>query len=270
MCKCNNQKVVGEARIVENSACAPNTFTLVLEVPKELAECVQPGQFVELNLRQPDLVLPRPISIYAVLDSCIELRYQLMGEGTKRLSQMPVGTLLGIFGPLGNRWPVPEAVKSALLIGGGIGSAPLAMLADELSNAGIRTTMVQAARSADLLIADDHFEWTCSEHCLATDDGSSGHHGLITEPLAEVLNESSFDIAYICGPEPMQEACAALTMDAGIETYVSLERMMACGVGACLTCVVPTANGLKRVCADGPIFNAREVDWHEARSSRIH
>jgi len=273
---CKNKKFVCEARIVENSVIAPGTYKLVLKLDRPgLAESVQPGQFVELNLRQPDLVLPRPISVYRICsdDGPVEIRYQVMGEGTQRLSNMCVGTDLGIFGPLGNCWPVPENPFRVLLLGGGIGSAPLAMLAEELADSGCEISMIQAARSSELLIAADYFEAVCHEHVVATDDGSRGHKGLITDPLSELLQDcepSTFDAVYTCGPEPMQEACAKLTMAAGLTTYVSLERMMACGVGACLTCVVPTTGGLKRVCADGPIFDAREVDWNEAKSSRVH
>jgi len=271
-----------EARIVENSAIAPDTYSLVLDVPNALAEAVCPGQFIELSLGQPDLVLPRPISVYRVYqdDGCsdiaskgllLEIRYQVVGEGTRRLSMMGEGTTLEVFGPLGKPWPVSEGIQRALLIGGGIGSAPLAMLAKELVESDVEVTMVQAARSADLLIAADYFAAVCHKHLIATDDGSRGHAGLITESLQMMLDSAtSFDVAYICGPEPMQEACAKLTAAAGIFSYVSLERMMACGVGACLTCVVPTTNGLKRVCADGPVFNAEEVDWNEARTSRVH
>ncbi|MCL2402745.1 MAG: dihydroorotate dehydrogenase electron transfer subunit [Coriobacteriia bacterium] len=275
------KKVVCEARIVENSAVAPDTYALILDA-SELAELVQPGQFIELNLRQPDLVLPRPISAYRVHEAgeygdgsygpLLELRYQLMGEGTRRLSAMPAGTALGIFGPLGNRWPVPEDTKSALLVGGGIGSAPLAMLAQELVDAGCEVTMVQGGRNSDLLVAADLFETTCHKHALATDDGSKGHKGFVTGPLQELLEDADndFDIAYICGPEPMQIACAALCEAAGLEAYVSLERMMACGIGACLTCVIPTSKGPRGVCCHGPIFNSKEVLWDEAKSARVH
>jgi len=281
---CTNKKVVCQARIVENSAIAPDTFSLVLEAP-ELVKLVKPGQFIELNLRQPDLVLPRPISVYSVTPSLmsrpgrsetalrhLEVRYQIMGEGTRRLASMPAGTELGIFGPLGNTWPIPEGAQRALLIGGGIGSAPLAMLATQLAEQNVAVTMVQGGRNAELLIACDHFEDVCDHHVIATDDGSRGHKGFVTAPLKLLLDDDSlhYDLAYVCGPEPMQEACFALTAEAGIATYVSLERMMACGVGACLTCVVPTADGLKRVCADGPIFNAEDVNWSEARSARVH
>jgi len=281
---CTNKKVVCQARIVENSAIAPDTFSLVLEAP-ELTSQVKPGQFIEVNLRQPDLVLPRPISVYSATPTLmsrpgrsetamnyLEVRYQVMGEGTRRLSIMPAGTKLGAFGPLGNTWPIPEGTQRALLIGGGIGSAPLAMLATQLAEQNVDQCMVQGGRSAELLIACDHFEDVCDHHVIATDDGSRGYKGFVTAPLKALLGDDSqcFDIAYVCGPEPMQEACFALTRAAGIPTYVSLERMMACGVGACLTCVVPTEDGLKRVCADGPIFNAEDVDWNEARSARVH
>jgi len=283
MCKDSSKqaKVVCEARIVTNVAVAPDTFSLVLDAA-ELAELVQPGQFIELNLHQPDLVLPRPISVYRThaagtyddgsYGALLELRYQVMGEGTRRLSTMTAGTTLGIFGPLGIRWPVPEEVKSALLVGGGIGSAPLAMLAQELTTRGCEVTMVQGGRNSDLLIAADLFAVTCHKHTLATDDGSRGFEGFVTDPLQELLkdNKSHFDVAYICGPEPMQEACSKLCEAAGIVTYVSLERMMACGVGACLTCVIPTTEGPRGVCCHGPIFNSKEVMWDEARSARVH
>ena len=270
---CSNKKIVSKAQIVKNQIIAPDTYALILRLEKiKLAEYVQPGQFIELNLHQPDLVLPRPLSVYVCAADSVEVRYQIRGEGTKRLSQMCVGTELSAFGPLGKSWTVPEDAKSALLIGGGIGSAPLAMLAQELVGAGIGVTMMQAARSAELLIACDFFEDVCCLHKIATDDGSRGYQGLITEPLKQLLADeaSVFDVAYICGPEAMQEACVRICHAAELLTYVSLERMMACGAGACLTCVVPTTKGLQRVCADGPIFDAKEVDWNEARSSRIH
>jgi dihydroorotate dehydrogenase electron transfer subunit len=164
-------------------------------------------------------------------------------------------------------------VKHALIVAGGIGSAPLALLTQRLQAAKTRVTMVQAARTEELLIASDFFEGLVDDYVVATDDGSRGHEGLITKPLQSVLADpdNSFDCAYICGPEVMQEACAKLCLDADImATYVSLERLMACGVGACLSCVVPTVAGLKRVCADGPIFNATEVNWEDAKGSRVH
>ena len=281
MCK-TDKKVVCEAQIVTNVAIAPGTYSLMLDAPA-VAECVQPGQFVELNLRQPDLVLPRPISIYRAADGVIELLYQVMGEGTRRLSQMREGDVLGVIGSLGNGWPLPkigssnrwsidEGVEHALLVAGGIGSAPLALLAQELKTSGKKITMVQAARNEELLIAVDFFASLVDEHIIATDDGSRGHEGLITEPLKQLLERSGndFDVVYICGPEIMQEVCAKLTLAAGVTTYVSLERLMACGIGACLSCVVPTVNGLKRVCVDGPVFNAAEVKWDDAKDSRVH
>ena len=268
---CKAKKVVCEARIITNVAIAPDTYSLVLDAPS-VAECVQPGQFVELNLRQPDLVLPRPISVYRAADGVIELLYQVMGEGTRRLSQMREGDVLGVIGSLGNRWPIDEAVEHSLLVAGGIGSAPLALLTQELKALGKKITMVQAARSEELLIAADFFAGLVNEHIIATDDGSRGHKGLITEPLKQLLERSGndFDVVYICGPEIMQEVCAELTLAADITTYVSLERLMACGIGACLSCVVPTADGLKRVCVDGPVFNAAEVKWDDAKDSRVH
>ena len=288
----SGQKTVGVARIVSNEAFAPGMYALVLAVA-DLFGGVRPGQFVEIGLRQPDLVLPRPFSVFRQKPSSsgstgrsfggdvmqLEIRYQVLGEGTKRLSEMSVGTELDVIGPLGNSWPVADDTTRALVVSGGCGAAPLAMLITELDLRGISVTMIQGARSECNLFGQDGFSQHAARHIVATDDGSCGHHGLVTKPLAEVLSLSrhpepshrhpgldpgprSFDVAYVCGPEPMMEACAKLCLDAGITTWVSLERRMACGVGACLSCVVPTSEGLKRVCADGPIFNAEEVLWH--------
>jgi dihydroorotate dehydrogenase electron transfer subunit len=262
-----------DATIVANKAFASGMYSLTLDVP-ELVCTIAPGQFVELGLGFPDLVLRRPLSVFRCGDDVgyghIEILYQVLGEGTRRLSCLSTGEMLSVLGPLGNSWPVEEGVRRALVIGGGIGVAPLALLVRKLHESSAAVTMIQSAQSAERLVAAEYFFPLCKRQVIATDDGTEGYHGLVTEPLADVLQEESFEVAYICGPEPMQEACAALCGKAGVRTWVSLERLMACGLGACLSCVVPTVTGLRRVCADGPIFPAEEVLWDEARASRVH
>jgi len=267
------EKIVTEVCVASNESFAPGMHALRVVAP-DLCEKVCPGQFVEIDLLQPDLVLPRPFSVFrAKCDGDgyeLEIRYQVLGKGTRRLAEMEPGARLRLIGPLGNRWPVDEAARRVLMIGGGIGSAPLAMLAEELADAGCGITMVQGAQTRSRMVAAEVFADLCDCHVLASDDGSCGYHGFVTEPLIKLLDDNGYDVAYICGPEPMQEACAQLCLDAGLPTWVSLERLMACGVGACLSCVVPTTEGLKRVCADGPIFNAKEVIWGDAKPSRVH
>jgi len=301
--------MIADAVIIENTPFAQGMYALVLDAP-EVARAVEPGQFVELGLGFPDLVLRRPFSVFRVFgDGRLEIRYQVLGEGTRRLSAFSAGAGLSLVGPLGNRWPVSADLRRALVVAGGIGSAPLAMLVEELYGAGVAVTMVQGAQSADRLVETEFFAPLCEELVIATDDGSLGCRGLVTEPLGELLetralsasqvkedgfvaevsglsplseagvpsdtelrslvSSSLYDVAYLCGPEPMMEACAALCAEAGVPAYVSLERLMACGVGACLSCVVPTVHGLRRVCADGPIFAAEEVLFDDARSSRV-
>jgi dihydroorotate dehydrogenase electron transfer subunit len=137
----------------------------------------------------------------------------------------------------------------------------MGMLVAALAERGVATTVAFGAPTRDRLVAREHFEATARRVEVATDDGSEGHAGLVTEIAGKLLEDDSPDVIYACGPEVMQRAVASLAAEAQVACQVSLERLMACGVGACLSCVVSTTGGRKRACVDGPVFDAAQVLW---------
>lgn len=264
----NGRAVLEPVLVVAVGEYCDGLRTITLRAPR-VARRVLPGQFVHLRLVTEGLTLRRPLSVYRADGDEIEIIYHVVGAGTRILAtRQPGDAGLDVMGPLGRPWPLPAGIQSALLVGGGVGSAPLAMLASQLRARGVSVTALVGAQTADRLVGQDAFEQCGSEVLCATDDGSRGHCGLVTEPLVELLAGQQFDVAYVCGPEVMQERVAARLIGSGVPTWVSLERRMACGVGACLSCVVPTVSGLKRACIDGPVFDAEEVLWDEAAASR--
>jgi dihydroorotate dehydrogenase electron transfer subunit len=144
------------------------------------------------------------------------------------------------------------------------------MLAERLAKRGVAVTVAQGAPTADRLVARALFEREARVVEVATDDGTAGEHGLVTVTVQRLLLTERFDIAYACGPEAMERAVAGMLAQAGVRCQVSLERLMACGIGACLSCVVSTRTGLKRACVDGPVFDAEEVLWDESQIPPKH
>ena len=256
-----------KATVVSNTEFSPGLHSIVLRAP-QAARAICAGQFVHLRI-SPEETLRRPLSVYRCDGDTIEIIYHVVGRGTARLAAKLAGDqTMDLIGPLGNTWPIPDGVERALIVGGGVGAAPLGMLAADLQRRGVDTTVLIAAQTKGRLIGEEHFIGCgCGVTC-STDDGSYGIAGLVTDPLREALDSGHYDVAYVCGPEVMQAKVASLTVFHGVLTYVSLERLMACGIGACLSCVVPTTRGQKRACVDGPIFNAEEVLWDEAAASR--
>ena len=266
-------KFLEDARVLSNTSFAPDLWSLRLSAPR-MAAAMAPGQFVKIALGDSGHVLRRPLSVFQVDRERgeLELLYQVIGSGTRLMTTWRAGEDRSLLGPLGMSWPVPEGVSHALLIGGGIGTAPLALLAQQLKTAdpAVKVTMVQAAQTASRLVARDFFEPLVDTWLCATDDGSAGQPGLITVPLAGLLATQRFDAAYACGPEVMQQSVAQLCAEHELPCYVSLERRMACGIGACAGCVIKTTQGLKGVCMVGPIFKAEEVCWDDNIASRVH
>jgi dihydroorotate dehydrogenase electron transfer subunit len=148
-----------------------------------------------------------------------------------------------------------------VLVAGGLGAAPLGMLAERLAQRGVAVSVALGAPTAERLVARDLFERVARQVVCATDDGSCGKHGFVTGPSGRLIAEGRPSIVCVCGPEAMSRAVAAQAADAGVPCQVSLERLMACGIGACLSCVVTTVSGRKRACVDGPVFDATEVVW---------
>ncbi|MBK5211216.1 MAG: dihydroorotate dehydrogenase electron transfer subunit [Coriobacteriia bacterium] len=260
---------VETVEVISNREICPGVHSIVLVAPR-IAKTILPGQFIHLDIDKDALTLRRPLSVYKTDGEKIEILYQIVGVGTDMLSKMTTSDTMSAVGPLGRDWPVKAEAKRALLVAGGLGAAPLGMLTEKLRAQGTQIYFAQGSTTEDRLIARDAFAVEVDEHAIATDDGSCGVCGFVTAPVKTFIDDILFDIAYVCGPEPMQRGVVDLLKTKHIETYVSLERLMACGIGACLSCVVPTINGLKRACVDGPVFNAEEVLWNEAVESRVH
>jgi len=253
-----------ECLVLENSAVAQGVLKSRLRAPR-IAGCVQPGQFVHLRL--PGLeahILRRPFSVFSTNagEGVFEVVYQVVGQGTGYLATVERGARLDAIGPVGRTWQPPKDARKALLVAGGLGAAPLYMLAASFSDK-TEVHLVMGAQSAGMLVCRVPFLTYVREDRLhiTTDDGSAGRKGLTTQIAQELLEQGGFDYVATCGPEPMQRIIATLAARHNVACEVSLERRMACGVGACLSCVVRTTGGQRRACVDGPIFNAQEVQW---------
>lgn len=254
-------------KVLANDRVAQGVGLMVLRAPRCAAN-VQPGQFVHLRVATGSrIILRRPFSIHRAERDSVEILYQILGEGTLRMAEKPVGDVsMDLVGPLGHGWEAPEGITHALFVTGGLGAAPLGMLAERLAARGVAVSIAMGAPTSERLVARELFESVARRVELATDDGSAGEHGFVTGPAARLLAEERFDAVYTCGPEPMQRAIAKLASEARTPCQLSLERLMACGIGACLSCVVSTRDGLKRACVDGPIFDAEEVVWDASQT----
>ena len=221
-----------------------------------------PGQFVEIRVDgSPSTFLRRPISINFV--DCDQNELWLLiaavGDGTRRLAQLQPGDTLNCLLPLGNGFTMPVSKdEKILLVGGGVGVAPLLYMGAEMARQGIKPTFLLGARtSADLLMLDEYERY--GRVYVTTEDGSQGEKGFVTNH--SLLQKEQFSRIATCGPTPMMKAVAAYARKAEVECEVSLENLMACGLGACLCCVEKTTEGNLRVCKDGPVFNIRKLLW---------
>lgn len=221
---------------------------------------ILPGQFVQVAANTPGVFLRRPISINDVNydQNTIDLLIRKAGKGTSTLVALKEGDKLNILLPLGNGFSLDVASGSRLLlIGGGVGVAPLLYLGRKLKEAGYKPEFLLGARSAADLLELDDFAAVGTVH-VSTEDGSMGERGLVTRHSAL---EGNIDTIYCCGPAPMMKAVAAIARERAINCEVSLENMMACGLGACLCCVENTVKGNVCVCTEGPVFNINLLNW---------
>ena len=220
-----------------------------------------PGQFVQVRVDgSPSTYLRRPISIHDVdfQNHEITLLVQQIGEGTRHLASAEIGDIINMVLPLGNGFSIPEKGERCLLVGGGIGIAPLFYFAKMLVEKGIRPMLLLGGKSeSDLLRLADYQK--LGETFVTTEDGSLGEKGFVT--MHSVWQKQSFDKIYVCGPKPMMKAVAKLASEKKIWCEVSLENLMACGLGACLCCVDDTVDGNMCVCKEGPVFNIRRLKW---------
>ena len=220
---------------------------------------IAPGQFVEVRVAgAPHVFLRRPISVNFVERDRNELwlLVHAVGEGTRALCDLSAGDTLDCLFPLGRGFSLPES-KRVLLVGGGVGCAPLLYLGSELKRVGSEPTFLLGGRTGEDLLQLDLFE-KIGRVCLTTEDGSRGTQGFVTNHAAM---QEPFDLIQTCGPKPMMMAVARVAKERGIPCEASLENLMACGVGACLCCVEKTTEGHRCVCTDGPVFRTEDLLW---------
>ncbi|WP_027365145.1 dihydroorotate dehydrogenase electron transfer subunit [Desulfotruncus alcoholivorax] len=261
-----------QGEIVSHMERAPGVFMVEFIAPN-LATVARPGQFLHIRCSEGnDPLLRRPISIHAVDRDRgrVGILFQVVGRGTALLARRKDG-VIDVMGPLGRGFSTGShnlmRAGSIAVVGGGIGAAPLFFLLQELARCGdpARVKVLLGARSANQILIKEEIENLGYTMELATDDGSVGHRGQVTELLLKLLPEG-VSYVYACGPAPMLKAVCAFLSEAGIPGEVSLEERMACGVGACLSCAcqVKAAGGgvhYRRACVDGPVFPAGEVVW---------
>lgn len=271
--------------VVENVQVARDTYRIRLACPA-IARAIVPGQFVMLKLiDRDDPLLARPLAMYDVACDAhgapmfVDIVYLVLGRMTRRLVDVHSGSKLAMWGPLGNGF-APQRAEELIMVAGGIGQTPMLALAKEslgqmsygnpprLAMKASRVTFCYGGRTAAYLSCLEEFRATGLTLKLSTDDGTLGHHGLVTELFRETLGESEAGLRRVvcCGPERMMEAVAELCIAAKVPCEVSLETPMACGIGICFSCVarVRDADGnwdYKRTCVEGPVFDAEQLVW---------
>lgn len=254
--------------IVQRIAPRGAYHSLTLRAPH--AAGALPGQFVALAVGGPytSMVLRRCFSVYAAdpADGTVEIVVAVAGKGTEWLARRRPGDPVDVVGPLGRPFPLPDTPGHQVLVGGGYGSAPLFALADALRAAGSTPHLVLGAATADRLFAGDDAQARFASVTVTTDDGSAGIRGMVTGPLPDLVRSTGADTVYACGPMAMLAACTDVAAAHGARVRTAVEESMACGIGVCMTCVLPVvgADGVTRMtrsCTEGPTFDGTRVRW---------
>lgn len=257
-----------KGEMVKQQEIAPGVFYLEVLAP-EIAQKAQPGQFVHVRC-SPNLspLLRRPLSLHGIQRESgkIALLYQVKGAGTQILAQKRPGEALDILGPLGRGFTLDPKAQNILIVGGGLGVAPLLPLAEFLQEKQQAPTVILGFNTSSQVLRLREFEAVSQKLYVTTVDGSAGEKGLVTVPLKRELEEKHYDLIYACGPEPMLKTVAELATSLNIKCQVSLETFMACGIGACFGCTCKTQRAgqeeYARVCVEGPVFDSQVVVWH--------
>ncbi len=254
-------------QIVSNARDTDLYFRLVVRAP-QIAPLVQPGQFAHVRvLPLKEALLRRPFSIFQVAGDTFSILYKAVGKGTEVLSRMGPGEELSVIGPLGHGFTIPQpGGETPLLVAGGYGMAALYLLAQRSPQKGI--AFVGGRRAVDIL-CEEEFQTLGWEVRVTTEDGSCGEKGLVTQPLrAELRRRATGCKLFACGPTPMLKAVADMAEEFGLPAELSMDEHMCCGVGVCLTCVLPVKVGdsweYQRSCTEGPVFDSRQIVWEEA------
>lgn len=255
-----SRKRIEDLRIVRNKPLNEDYHVIELVPPEALPE-ILPGQFAEVLVEDSqNTFLRRPISVHDVdyEKNVLSLLIQIVGEGSSRMVSMEEGDYMNLVYPLGKGFSLNPDAK-VLLVGGGCGIAPLLYLARELNRKGCEVEVLVGVRSSAFLMQINEYEKYAMVH-ITTEDGSAGEKGFVVHhPVFTDLK--AYSKVYTCGPDVMMKAVAKRAEEAGVPCEVSLENLMACGIGACLCCVTDTSRGRICVCTEGPVFNSKELVW---------
>ncbi len=260
-----------KADVISKKEISPGVFSITLISP-EISRNAKPGQFVHVlcGVQNDKFLLRRPFSIHRVVPGrAFEILFQVVGSGTKELSKVKIHDALDVIGPLGTSFTYSPDIKSALLLAGGLGVAPLLFLAEELTENHVMFYAMLGAQTKTKLLRYIDFKRLAKKTFAATEDGSFGHEGTVVALLNRTVHRLRPQVIYAVGPGKMLQKVAETADDFGIDCQVSIEAKMACGVGACLGCTCLTRQGFKLTCKDGPIFNARDIMWGESEVEQL-
>jgi len=266
--------LIEKARVAYNYNVSPGIYKIIFDAPK-ISKSAQPGQFVMIKCEGKQTFLRRPLSIAGTKSEnlTINLVIKVVGIGTKWLAESTFGDTLDLLGPLGHGYTLTNlAGKKILLVAGGIGMASMIFLAEELSRHRKQDLKVNILFGAKTLELDDGNCFYASIKNLfpssyrekittTTEDGSYGHKGLVTDILPSIIEKKEINQIFACGPKAMLKKVAEISQAHNVPCQVCLEKRMACGVGACYSCVCRVKGHNIRVCKNGPVFEAKEVDW---------
>ncbi|WP_160685347.1 dihydroorotate dehydrogenase electron transfer subunit [Clostridium sp. C2-6-12] len=240
-----------EAKVISNEEISKNIYKLVVEDKSEIIA----GQFYMLKL-DGTTFLPRPISICEKKDNTLTFLYAVVGDGTKEFTKLKVNDEIKLTGPLGNGFDLQKDYGRVALVSGGIGTAPMLELAKKLREKNPNQIIDLYAGFRNEVYLIDELKEYVNEACVSTNTGKYGHKGFVTE----ILKPENYDTVLCCGPEVMMKKVVEMCKEKEVNIYVSMEKHMACGVGACLVCTCKTKDGNKRTCKDGPIFDGYYVE----------
>jgi dihydroorotate dehydrogenase electron transfer subunit len=246
-----------DVKIIENINIANNYYLMRVE-GIEIPKYSKPGQFFMLQTKDKSMVLRRPISLHNVEGNYLEFYYEALGKGTKEFTTLTTGETMNIQGPLGNGFDIEIKDKNVVVIGGGMGMAPIKYLTKVLSEKN-NLTFIGGGRNEGAIKITDRFDFENIEKIIVTDDGSFGKKGNTVDALKEILKKKKIDIIYTCGPHKMMEAIGKVAQENNIRCQISLEERMACGIKACVGCSILTKKGMQRVCYDGPVFESTDI-----------
>lgn len=264
-------QVVGEILDVNRSGA----YYIISVTAPGISEFAQPGQFVTIGMggEETSMVLRRSFAIHrvqsrGVYGGTLDIVVAPVGKGTTWLSRRKRHDQVSIVGPLGKPFSVPTKAVTCTLIGGGYGSAPLFLLAEKLREQGCRVDTIIGASTEDKIFGALDLKRVSTSLIVTTDDGSTGISGRVTDVLPDLIKSNSPDIIYACGPMPMLASVAAIATENKIFSQCSVEESMACGIGVCMTCVLPvigddSVTRMVRSCVEGPIFRGDRVRWSD-------